>query len=81
MIKGQISQRCRKYGKEIAVITWGVYRKAIVDAEALEVVADPEGEEFIRIDGSKVRAREAEPGTIGYEYAYRQHRKTCGVDE
>ena len=73
--------RCRKCGKPVAVITWGVYRKALVDATAVMVVADPEGEEFIRIDGSKVRAREADIGTIQAEPAYRLHRKTCGVSE
>ena len=74
-------KKCRKCGKMIDVITWGVYRKAIVDAEAVEVVADPEGEDFIRIDGSKVRAREAETGVIqaGTEWAYRPHKKSCGV--
>ena len=73
--------KCRKCGRMINVIEWGIYRKDIVDAEAVEVVEDPEGEEFVRIDGSKVQAREAEPGTIGCEYAYRPHRKTCGVSE
>ena len=74
-------ERCRKCGKPVAVITWGVYRKVLVDAEAVDVVPDEYGEEFVRIDGSKVRGREAEIGTIGTEPAYRQHRKTCGVTE
>ena len=59
---------CRFCGKPIAIITWGVYRKAIVDAA---------GEDFVRIDGSKIRGRVAEPGTIQTEYAYRPHGKTC----
>lgn len=71
---------CRFCGKPIMVVVWGIYRKVVVDAEAVEVIADPEGEEFVRIDGTKVRAREAEPGIIqGTEWAYRIHRKTCGV--
>ena len=70
--------RCRKCGQPIAIITWGVYRKAVVDAETVWVVPDPKGEEFIRYDGSKIKAREAEVGTIQAEPAYRQHRKTCG---
>ena len=73
-------KKCRICGKPIGVIEWGVYRKVTVDAEAVAVVPDPEGEDFIRIDGSKIRGREAEPGTLQTEYAYRQHRKTCGVD-
>lgn len=71
-------RKCRYCGKMIAVITWGVYRKAVVDAEAVAVVPDENGEEFIRIDGSKIRGREAEPGTIQAEYAYRANGKTCG---
>ena len=74
--------KCRKCGREIGIITWGVYRKAIVDPKALMVVTDPDGEDFVRIDGSKVRGRispyDSEDQT---EYAYRLHRKTCGVDE
>ena len=72
---------CRKCGKQVSVITWGVYRKVLVDAEAVDVVPDQEGEDFVRIDGSKIRGREAEIGTNGAEPAYRPHRKTCGVDE
>ena len=71
---------CKFCGKKVGIITWGVYRKIIVDAEALDVVPDPQGEEFVRIDGSKIRGRAAEPGTLQTEQAYRPHRKTCGVD-
>ena len=51
------AMRCRKCGQEIAIIQERLYRKIIVDAEAVRVVADPEGIDFVRIDGSKVRAR------------------------
>jgi hypothetical protein len=73
---------CRFCGKKIGIITWGVYRKVVVDAEAVMIEPDPEGEIFIRIDGSKVKGRE-----VGYEeavtaeQAYRPHRKTCGVND
>ena len=80
-MKGDSFKRCRICGQKVGIITWGVYRKALVDAEAIRVIADPEGEEFIRIDGSKVRAREADIGTIQAEPASRLHRKTCGVSE
>jgi hypothetical protein len=78
---------CRFCGRKIGIITWGIYRKVVVDAEAVPVVADPNGEAFVRIDGSKVRARE-----IGHEeeanlirgtsknvveYVYREHRRNC----
>ena len=69
--------KCRYCGKMIAIITWGVYRKAVVDPEAVAVIPDEKGEEFVRIDGSKILGREAEPGTIQTEYAYRPHGKTC----
>ena len=74
--------KCRKCGKQIAVIEWGLYRKTVVDAKAVEVIADPEGEDFIRFDGSKVRGRAAskdEVMTVFSEFAYRPHRKTCEV--
>ena len=71
---------CRKCGREIGVITWGIYRKVIVDATAVDVTPDPGGEDFVRIDGSKIRGREAAFGTVPTEPAYRPHRKTCGVE-
>ena len=71
-------QKCRFCGKPIAVITYGIYRKSVVDAEVVDVVPDPKGEEFVRIDGSKIRGREAEIGTIGTEPAYRIHGRSCG---
>ncbi len=66
---------CRFCGKPVMVIKWGVYRKIVVDAETVRVAADPEGEEYVRYDGSKVKAREIaydsqEPG----EPAHRPHR-------
>ena len=67
---------CRKCGEPIAVIEYGIYRKKLVDAEAIAVIADRNGREYVRIDGSKVQAREAEPEENGAEYAYRPHR--CG---
>ena len=69
---------CRFCGKRIGIIEWGVYRKTVVDAEAVMVRADPDGEEYLRVDGSKVMARE-----VGYddqgpaEPAYRPHRWSC----
>ena len=80
-MKGDSFKRCRVCGQPIGIISWGVYRKVIVDARAVDVVPDEYGEEFVRIDGSKIRGREAEPGTLQTEPAYRPHRKTCGVKE
>ena len=72
-------QKCRFCGKPIAVITYGIYRKSVVDAEVVDVVPDPKGEEFVRIDGTKVRGREVDPyeHTGPQEPAYRVHRKNC----
>ena len=79
-MKGDSFKRCRVCGKPIGIITWGVYRKEIVDAEAVMVVPDPEGEQFMRMDGSKVMAREADYEIDYAEPAYRPHRKTCGIE-
>ena len=70
---------CKWCGKKIGIINYGVYRKAVVDAQAVDVIPDPDGEDFVRIDGSKIRGREAPAGTIQTEPAYRLHRKTCEV--
>lgn len=70
---------CRKCGKQIAVVTLGVYRKAVVDADPVWVLTDPEGEDYVRIDGSKVKARPAKMEEEQAEPAYRMHRKTCGA--
>ena len=72
---------CKKCGRQVCVITWGVYRKVLVDARAVDVVPDAHGEEFVRIDGSKIRGREAEVIGLMTEPAYRPHRKTGGVEE
>ena len=71
---------CRKCGRRIAIITWGIYRKSIVDPECLMVEPDPEGEDFVRVDGSKIkgRVRSSFLGDKPAEPAYRMHRKTCG---
>ena len=69
---------CRFCGKLISIIEWGIYRKTVVDAEAVMVCADPNGEEYLRVDGSKILALE-----VGYDYrgpkepAYRPHRWSC----
>ena len=75
---------CKKCGRRVDVITWGMFRRCIVDVEAVEVIADPQGEDFVRFDGSKVMARLADrydDDTVEAEFAFRPHRKTCGVSE
>ena len=67
---------CRKCGMMIDIIETGLYRKVIVDAVPYYVVPDPKGEQFLRIDGSKVQAREVPFETEGTEPAYKPHR--CG---
>ena len=72
------TDKCRFCGKRIAIITWGVHRKAVVDAEAVEVVPDPDGEDFVRIEGSKIKGREVSmDSAYDYEMAYRPHGKSC----
>jgi len=67
--------KCRRCGKEVGIITWGIYRKVLVDMEVFMVVADPDGEIFVRIDGSKVRGKvSAEELPERAEPAYRPHR-------
>ena len=73
------TKKCRFCGKEIAIITWGVYRKIVVDADPVWVLPDAEGEEFVRIDGSKMRGRKALAEEQG-EPVYRIHRMSCGVE-
>ena len=73
----RVLPKCRKCGKQIAIMSYGVYRSTIVDPGAVYILPDQHGEEFIRIDGSKVRGREVDDGTLGAEPVYRMHRKTC----
>jgi hypothetical protein len=58
----------------IDIIEWGVYRKVVVDAVPYYVMADPDGEQFVRIDGSKLMAKEMPFETSGTEPAYKPHR-------
>ena len=67
---------CRKCGQMIDIIEYGVYRKVVVDAVPYYVIADPDGEQFVRIDGSKVMAKEVPFETDGTEPAYKPHK--CG---
>lgn len=70
---------CRFCGKKVAIIECGIYRKVVVDAEAVDVYADPDGEQFIRYDGSKVKGFEAGIDCVFQtEPAYRPHRWSCG---
>ena len=73
---------CRKCGKKIDLIK-DRYRTVIVDAEAVEVIADPLGDNYVRWNGDKVRARAVKPDEIidGAEFAYRPHRWSCGGED
>lgn len=76
-------RKCRRCGTPICVISCGLYRNVLVDAEAVTVVQDMSGECFIRVDGTKMRGREVPMDeTVQWaEYVYRPHAKTCGVIE
>ena len=79
-------RKCRRCGRKVSVISYGLYRNVLVDAEAVAVVPDMCGECFIRVDGSKMRGREVVMSledtkqNVKSEYVYRPHAKTCGVD-
>ena len=75
-------KRCRVCGKRIGIITQGIYRKVVVDEAPVEVIADKNGDSFVRIDGSKMIGREATPGEIQQqiEWVYRPHRRSCGIE-
>lgn len=67
--------KCRRCGKEVGIITWGIYRKVLVDMEVCMVVPDADGEIFVRIDGSKLRGKVSwEDLQERAEPAYRPHR-------
>ena len=68
---------CRFCGKPVKIIESGIYRKIVVDAEIVWVASDPDGEEYVRPDGSKVQALEISLDEPRGEWAYRPHRWTC----
>ena len=39
---------CRFCGKPVMVVTWGIYRKIVVDAASVMVTSDPEGIDYVR---------------------------------
>ena len=68
---------CRKCGRPIGVIQARAYKKIIVDADTQFVHADPYGEVFIRIDGTKMRGRTDDrwsKGTVKPEFVWNPHR-------
>ena len=71
---------CKHCGRPITIIKWGFYHTAVVDPGPVMVRPDPDGEDYVRFDGSKIKGSpvpyESEEAA---EPAYRQHRKTCGV--
>ena len=79
-------RKCRRCGTPICVISCGMYRNVLVDAEAVAVIPDMCGECFIRVDGSKMRGREVVMSLedtkqdVKSEYVYRPHAKTCGIE-
>lgn len=74
-------RNCRHCGEKVMIIEWGIYRKVLVDAESVNVAVDPEGQEYIRIDGSKVRGYAAPIDMPGTEVAYCPHSRSCGFEK
>lgn len=73
-MKNKPMKICRKCGMMIDIIEAGLYRKILVDAVPYYVIADPEGETFLRIDGTKIQAKEMPFEKEGTEPAYKPHR-------
>ena len=69
---------CRKCGRPIDIIKERIYRKIIVDAFPVMVLPDPHGNEYIRLDGSKMRGTPApmdiEHSQEAAEGVFRPHR-------
>ena len=78
-MKKSFSTTCRKCGKDISIIEYRAFSKRVVDILPVMVAPDPNGEDFVRIDGSKIKGRIVPYEYEGpYENVYRQHRFTCG---
>ena len=73
-VEEDMMKACRKCGQMIDIITQGIYRKTVVDAVPYYVKPDPQGEQFLRMDGSKIQAKEMPFETEGTEPAYKPHR-------
>ena len=76
--------KCKQCGAQVAVIERAIYRKILVDAEAVPVRVSSKGNEFVRVDGTKVNGipmevfepLKYELDTKEFEYVYRPHK--CG---
>ena len=79
-MKASVIKRCRHCGEKIMIIEWAPYRKVLVDAEAVNVRTDPSGEEYVRIDGSKVRGFAVPIDVPNTETAYCPHSRSCGLE-
>lgn len=72
-------KRCKHCGRMIGIIRVNAYKKIIVDADPVTVHQDRLGDEYIRIDGSRMRGipdntyEDCEPTA---EVVWRRHR--CG---
>ena len=73
-MKKGLMKICRKCGRMVDIITLGIYRKVVVDAVPYYVAPDPAGEQFLRIDGTKIQAKEMPFEKEGTEPAYKPHR-------
>ena len=79
-MKASAIKNCKHCGQPVMVIEWGIYRKVLVDAESVNVRPDPHGEEYVRIDGSKVRGFAVPIDEPNTEPAYCPHARSCGLE-
>lgn len=73
-MKGDSFKNCRICGRPVGIITRGIYRKILVDADAVMVVPDRFGDEYLRVDGTKMRGAEVGITSENAEPVYRPHR-------
>lgn len=74
-------KKCKHCGQPVMVIEWGIYRKVLVDAESVNVRPDPDGQEYVRINGSKVRGFAVQIDVPNTEPAYCPHSRSCGLEK
>ena len=73
-------RKCRHCGRKVMIIEWDIYRKVLVDAESVDVRPDPEGQEYVRENGTKIRGFAVPIDEPNTEPAYCPHARSCGLE-
>ena len=80
-MKASAIRKCRHCGEKVMIIEWAPYRKVLVDAESVNVRPDDDGQEYVRIDGSKVSGFAVPIDELNTEPAYCPHSRSCGLEK